>query len=138
MAEIGAMGELGGKMKLLLILPHLFQLVHQPRESAQSFQVAAPLIGHPDEPVKGVVHAVVEFRGRGQSRPEGTRKVVGFGFCYRDKTSRRCPKKKSPILAGRSDVITENFALQTNWQLATKKKRKESAYACIWPHFCTD
>lgn len=53
---------------------HLFQFVHQPRQSPQGLQVSSSLVGHPDEPMEGVVHAVVEFGGRGESSPEGDQK----------------------------------------------------------------
>lgn len=48
---------------------HLFQFVHQFCQSSQSLQVMTSLIGHSDEPVEGIVHAVVEFGGCGKSRP---------------------------------------------------------------------
>lgn len=53
---------------------HLFQLVHQPRQSPQGLQVSSSLVGHPDKPMEGVVHAVVKFGGRGESSPEGDTK----------------------------------------------------------------
>lgn len=51
-------------------IAHLFQFVHQSRQPSQTFQVAAPLVGDPDEAMEGVVHAVVEVRGRGKSSPD--------------------------------------------------------------------
>lgn len=56
----------------LSLLTHLFQSVHQPRQSAQGFQVTSSLVGLSDEPMEGVIHAVVEFGGRGESSPDKT------------------------------------------------------------------
>lgn len=61
------------KKRLHSPVTHLFQFVHEFCESSQSLQVVTPLIGHSDEPMEGVIHAVVEFGGRGESRPAETK-----------------------------------------------------------------
>ena len=60
---------------------YLLQFVHQPRQTSKSFQVAASLVGHADQSVKGVVHALIEVRGRSEGRSERA-KVTGLYRTY--------------------------------------------------------
>ncbi|TNN72623.1 hypothetical protein EYF80_017072 [Liparis tanakae] len=69
--------------------------VHQRRQPSQLLQVAPPLVGHSDQPVEGVVHAVVELRGRGESGSDGSR---SGDFCASPVALLASPASQAPPL----------------------------------------
>lgn len=86
--------------------------------------------------MKGVVHAVVEFRGRGESGPEGERKarITKREFFLFFPSSNKCENLSWPII--------------THFGCRTKKPRRptvrqkrdsnqQSARTRTWPHSCT-
>lgn len=79
---------------------HLLQSVHQSSQLSQSLQVATSLVGHLDEAMKGVVHPVIEFRGRGEGSPVQTQfqKNLSLHLHYSmSQNEIKCNRKKRPL-----------------------------------------